>query len=66
MFAPYCPTCSSRVLLGPRRIVSADMSAKPFRVTLRCFCGTTLATGNPVPEPRPDVGSEAVVETRVA
>lgn len=66
MFAPYCPTCTQRVLLGPRRIVAADMSAKPFTVTLRCFCGTTVPSGNPVPTPSPDVGRERIDEQRVA
>ena len=66
MFAPYCPTCSTRVLLGPGRIVSADMSSKPFAVMLRCFCGTTVPADNPVPEPLPDVGFDPVDEPRVA
>lgn len=66
MFAPYCPTCSSRVLLGPRRIVAADMSVKPFQVTLRCFCGTVVPADNPVPAPAPDVGPDPVFEPRVA
>ncbi len=66
MFAPYCPTCSTRVLLGPRRIVSADVSSQPFAVTLRCFCGTDIRADNPVPDPLPDVGPEPFVEPRVA
>jgi len=49
MFAPYCPTCARRVLLGPRRIVAADLSAKPFTVSLRCFCDTVVAADNPLP-----------------
>jgi len=63
MFAPYCPTCSTRVLLGPRRIVSADMSVKP---TLRCFCGTAVPADNPVPDVHRDDGHEPVFEPRVA
>jgi len=49
MFAPYCPTCRQRMLLGPRRIVAADLSAQPMAVTVRCFCGTVVAADNPVP-----------------
>jgi len=49
MFAPYCPTCARRVLLGPRRIVAADLAAKPFTVRLRCFCDTVVAADDPAP-----------------
>lgn len=43
MFAPYCADCGSRVLLGPRRILSLSTSASGrIRVLLGCFCGATL------------------------
>lgn len=43
MFAPHCPTCAARVLLGPSRIVTAEISGiGPFEVKLRCFCGTVV------------------------
>lgn len=50
MFAPYCPTCRQRTLLGPRRIVSAELQEHgAFRVLLRCFCDTVVRHDNPVP-----------------
>ena len=53
MFAPYCPSCRHRVLLGPRRIVSADLQEHgAFRVLLRCFCDTVVRHDNPVPATR--------------
>ena len=54
MFAPYCPTCSARVLLGPRRIVEADLTTRPMTLVLRCFCGTAIAADNPIPKPLVD------------
>jgi hypothetical protein len=56
MFAPYCPTCGHRVLLGTRRMIAANIDARPMRVTLRCFCGTAVRH-DAVPPPahrRPD------------
>ena len=50
MFAPYCPTCAGRVLLGTRRIVTADLSVSPAIVMLLCFCGTAVPHDNPVPQ----------------
>lgn len=41
MFAPHCPTCGHRVLLGTSRLVAADL-AGPKTVLVRCFCGTVL------------------------
>ena len=53
MFAPYCPTCRHRVLLGPRRIVTADLQEHgAFRVLLRCVCDNVLPHDNPVPPTR--------------
>jgi hypothetical protein len=55
MFAPYCPTCRSRQLLSPSRIVaSAWERGGPIHV--RCWCGTIVPAdaGPPVeriPEP---------------
>jgi hypothetical protein len=57
MFAPHCPTCQRRVLLGTRRIVAADLAQRgAFRVMLRCHCGTLVHHGDPpaaVPAPPP-------------
>jgi hypothetical protein len=53
MFAPYCPTCGHRVLLGTGRIVAANLHARPIRVTLRCLCGTTVRH-DAVPPPARD------------
>lgn len=44
MFAPYCPCCASRVLLGTRRIVQFhDPHTGALDVILRCYCGTEVA-----------------------
>lgn len=37
MFAPHCPTCARRVLLGPRRLVGIG-----GHLWLRCHCDTLL------------------------
>lgn len=43
MFAPYCADCGSRVLLGPRRILSLSTRASGrIRVLLECFCGSSV------------------------
>ena len=44
MFAPYCPTCASRVLLTTRRIVRfpSDVTGQ-LDVILRCYCGTEVS-----------------------
>jgi hypothetical protein len=42
MFAPHCPTCGHRVLLGTGRIVDAALESAPLTVAVRCFCGTVL------------------------
>jgi hypothetical protein len=47
MFAPYCPTCNSRRLLGYGRIVSSSWH-RGGAVRLRCVCGTIVsATARP-------------------
>ncbi|MBA0124533.1 hypothetical protein H0B56_03160 [Haloechinothrix sp. YIM 98757] len=55
MFAPYCPTCRNRMLLGTRRIVRIAWggTADPC-VVLRCFCGTLVHAD----EQPPAAGSE--------
>ena len=49
MFAPYCPTCASRVLMTTRRIVRfASPETGLVDVLLRCYCGTEVsADANP-------------------
>lgn len=49
MFAPYCPTCASRVLLTTRRIVRfTSPETGMVDVVLRCYCGTEVsAEANP-------------------
>jgi hypothetical protein len=42
MFAPWCPTCGSRILLGVRRVEAVERGHDGPRVVLRCFCGTAL------------------------
>ncbi len=43
MFAPHCPTCGHRVLLGTRRIVDFVWTRDGARrIVVRCFCGALL------------------------
>ena len=42
MFAPWCPTCRSKRLLGPRRVVSIERGPTGLRTVLRCHCGTLI------------------------
>ncbi len=50
MFAPHCPRCCRRVLLGTRRIVHFSWSGEGERVvTLRCHCGELLDSGQGPP-----------------
>jgi hypothetical protein len=58
MFAPYCHTCRSRILLGPRRIVHFFSPGDGVHhVTLACFCGTVVESDAAPPaaarEPHP-------------
>jgi hypothetical protein len=47
MFAPYCPTCGSRRLLGISRIVASDWH-RGGTVYVRCDCGDIIdAEGRP-------------------
>lgn len=51
MFAPHCPTCGHRVLLGTGRIVTADLATPTMTVAVRCFCGTVLDAFQETPSP---------------
>ena len=55
MFAPHCPTCGHRVLLGTGRIVAAELASPSMSVAVRCFCGTVLDAFQETP--LPTVGS---------
>lgn len=60
MFAPWCPTCRRRTLLGPRRVVAIERRAGGVRARLRCFCGTDVwSTDEP---PAAPVGNPAALE----
>lgn len=51
MFAPYCATCDSRVLLGTRRIVRfASAETGLVDVVLRCYCGAEVAADASPPD----------------
>jgi hypothetical protein len=57
MFAPHCPTCASRVLLGTRRIVRHSWAGDGHPViVLRCFCGRLVSWDD---EARPRSGEAA-------
>ncbi len=52
MFAPYCASCGTRVLLGPRRIISfGESETGGFAVLLRCFCGSEVDADSKRPSP---------------
>ncbi|WP_195210441.1 hypothetical protein [Actinomarinicola tropica] len=53
MFAPHCPTCARRVLLGPRRVVGLG-----GRLHLRCHCGELLAWDQQPPPAQAVAGSD--------
>jgi len=40
MFAIYCPTHHSTVLLGPRRIEALRNTPEGVVIEWRCYCGT--------------------------
>lgn len=61
VFAPYCPTCESRVLLSTRRIVGV---AAARDVTLRCYCGTEVAWDAVAPTPEPAAPVQPAAEDR--
>jgi hypothetical protein len=49
MFAPYCSTHGSHVLLGYESIVEVTGSAPPH-IVLRCYCGTLVDSDARTPE----------------
>lgn len=51
MFAPHCPLCGHRVLLGTGRIVAAELASPSISVAVRCFCGTVLDAFQETPLP---------------
>lgn len=54
MFAPYCPTCASRVLLTTRRIVRfTSPETGLVDVVLRCYCGTEVPADATAPSAPP-------------
>lgn len=63
MFAPYCADCGSRVLLGPRRILSLSTATSGrIRVLLECFCGASVDAGAVAPPLRvPTAVAEGVL-----
>jgi len=65
MFAPWCPTCRSRMLLGPRRVVSIERGPAGLRAVLRCHCDT-LVVWSPEGEAAPEAaaGQEPMGITR--
>ena len=53
MFAPHCPSCRTRVLLGTDRIVElAADGMGGLTVTLRCTCGELVDWGLGAVRPR--------------
>jgi hypothetical protein len=42
MFAPHCPSCDRRVLLGTDRVEGIRRNGRGHQVTLRCRCGTVV------------------------
>jgi hypothetical protein len=49
MFAPWCPTHASLVLLGYESIVEVSGDAPPH-IVLRCYCGTLVDSDARAPE----------------
>lgn len=43
MFDPWCPTCSARVLLTARRLLTLTPTPGGHHAELRCWCGTVVA-----------------------
>ncbi len=66
MFAPHCPSCRRRVLLGTDQIVRLAWADGRRTAILRCFCGTLVdwdqtaptaaATPSPIESPHPAGG----------
>lgn len=62
MFAPHCPACDRRVLLGPRRVLGISEDG---RVLLRCHCGAAVEW-TATPSPALELGGAALAEGRDA
>lgn len=68
MFAPYCPTCASRVLMTSRRIVRfTSPETGLVDVVLRCYCGTEVSADSAPPAVPPAAAAklQAVPSARV-
>ena len=63
MFAPHCPTCDRRVLLGPRRIVRFASTGLGHDVVLQCHCGELVAWDQAAPEAEPEAVATPPVPT---
>lgn len=63
MFAPYCASCESRVLLGTGRIVRfTDPASGRLDVVLRCWCGADVPADAKAPvEPKVPVEAKVPV-----
>lgn len=64
MFAPWCPTCRSRMLLGPRRVVSIERGPVGLRAVVRCHCDTLIVWTPDGDGPLPAEGQEPIESTR--
>jgi hypothetical protein len=64
MFAPYCATHGSRILLGYESVVDVEQTAFGPQVLLRCHCGTLLTHSQrqPADVQRP-AGASHIVDT---
>jgi hypothetical protein len=66
MFAPYCPTCASRVLMTTRRIVRFTSEETGLvDVILRCYCGTEVAAEANAPRPAPAARADEFTRSAV-
>ena len=64
MFAPYCSTCDTQVLLGPRRVVATSTHEGRPMILVRCHCGTVIDALNEV-EPAAAPAAPAFDDRRV-
>ena len=51
MFAPHCPACDRRILLGTQRLVALRAEGGRPAATLRCRCGAAVRWRPPVTSP---------------
>lgn len=69
MFAPHCPTCRRRVLLGTDQIERFAWEGDRRVAVLRCFCGTLVdwnqrpAADDAAPAPSPTADAPADIVT---